>query len=570
MAFVVGIAVIFRPTTSLGLLALLIGAGLILQGGLEFADSAGRHAGEARFAWLPYLLSVLWVAAGAFVLIFPGLTVGLLATIVGIGLIVSGLVSVMRVFRPARTADARISDGSFGLASIIFGVLALTWPDITLLVVSIVFGARLVLGAVSVIRRAIRPASSTTGQPGKFRRWGRATLAIVTVVASVALGLVSGALHGGTVPVDDFYAAPRDVPAAPGQLLRAEAFTRDVPANAQAWRILYTTTRGDGTPATASGIVVVPRTGQGDWPVIDWDHGTTGFARTCAPSLLPEPFTAGALFVLPQVIEKGWALVATDYIGLGTPGPHPYLIGEDSARASLDAVRAARELRQADIGDKAVAWGHSQGGGAALWTGAIAASYAPDIKLSGVAALAPAANLPALVEHLPQVAGGSIFASFAFAAYSAVYPDVTYREYIRPGADPIVKSIAGRCLSNPDALVSVLSVLGLSGDPEILAKNPDTGTFGRRLDENVPPATTTVPLLIAQGAADSLVVPAAQDAYVKQACSAGEVIDYRIYQGLDHVPLVQAASPLIPQLFSWTSDRLAGEQSSPVCTTRTE
>ena len=570
VALVVGIAVLLRPTASLGLLALLIGAGLVVQGVVELADSAGRHAGESRFALLTTAVSALWVAAGVFVLVFPGLTVGLIAVIVGVGLVVSGVLSAARVFRRRRTVDARIADGAFGVASVVFGVLALAWPDVTLLVVSVVFGARLIIGALSVAWRTLRPRPTTNAtQPGPFRRWARTGVAILTVAASVALGLASGALHGGTVPVDDFYASPRTVPDGPGHLIRSEPFTRGVPADARAWRILYTTTRGDGSPATASGLVVVPRSGSGSWPLIAWDHGTTGYARTCAPSLLDQPFESGALFVLPDVIEQGWALVATDYIGLGTPGPHPYLIGKDSAYASLDAVRASRELRQADVGTKTVAWGHSQGGGAALWTGAVAERYAPDVSLSGVAALAPAANLPSLVEHLPDVTGGSIFASFAVAAYTADYPDVTYRRYVHPGAEPIVRAMAGRCLSNTDALVSVLDAVGLGADPRIFAQDPTTGPFGARLEENVPPATVTVPTLVAQGAADTLVVPSAQAAYVRQACAAGESIDYRTFEGLDHVPLVEADSPLVPQLVRWTTDRFDAKPAAPGCTTRT-
>lgn len=571
VAVVLGGAILLRPMLSLEVLARLIGAGLILQGVLEVGAAVRRPAAERRFGRFAFGMAALWIAAGVLVLVFPGPTVRLLPIVVGAGLLVSGLLSVLRAFRGQRTIDARIAAGAFGLAGVVFGVLAVVWPDSAALVIAVMFAASLIIWAVKVAWRTLRRAPAVAEPkpvPGLFRRWVRAGVAVVTVLAAVALGLATVAVHRGTPSVDAFYAAPRDLPEAPGQLIRAESFTRGVPADAEAWRILYTTTRGNGSPAIASGIVVVPRDGAGSWPVVAWHHGTTGFAQNCAPTLLGEPFVSGALYVLPQVIEQGWALVATDYIGLGTPDPHPYLIGPDSARASLDAVRAARQLQQANISDRTVAWGHSQGGAAALWTGAIAGQYAPDVKLSGVAALAPAANLPALVDHLPNVTGGSVVESFAVAAYTADYPDVTHREYIRPGAEPIIRAMAGRCLGNPDATMSIVDVAALSLDPRVFAKDPTTGALGKRLAENIPPATVTVPLLLAQGAADTLVLPPAQEAYVQQACAAGEVVDYRTYAGRDHVGLVETDSPLIGELMAWTTDRFGGEPAGTACIVR--
>jgi pimeloyl-ACP methyl ester carboxylesterase len=54
----------------------------------------------------------------------------------------------------------------------------------------------------------------------------------------------------------------------------------------------------------------------------------------------------------------------------------------------LDAVRAARGLPGAGAGRSAVVFGHSQGGHAALFAGALAARYAPELDLLGVAAAA--------------------------------------------------------------------------------------------------------------------------------------------------------------------------------------
>ncbi|MBW9095026.1 DUF308 domain-containing protein [Microbacterium jejuense] len=562
-----GAVILVRPTTSLGVLALLIGAGLVVNGILELVTRDG-----AARAWWRWALSALWILAGLFVLAWPGLTVRVLVLVVGIGLMVGGAGRIVEAFRVRQSLDARIAAGVLGAAEVVFGVLAVLWPDITGLVVAVVFGARLVIVGLLELWHAIRPPrlDAEPAAPSGLSRWTRTIAAVAALVVAVGAGAVSVSLRGGSPVVDEFYAAPRTVPSEPGALIRSEPFTRGVPEDAEAWRILYTTTNGDGTPAVASGLVVVPKSGDGAWPVIEWSHGTTGFAQQCAPSLLAEPFESGALFLLPQIVDRGWALVATDYIGLGTAGPHPYLVGEPSARASLDAVRAARELESADLGPQTVAWGHSQGGGAALWVGAVGADYAPDVPLSGVAALAPASQLPAFVGSLDEITGGSVFASYVIAGYSGVYPDVTYRQYVRPGAEVTVRELATRCLAEPAMGASLLTLLGMTADPDIFAADPTTGPMGERMRENVPPATGDAPLLLGQGLADPLIVPSAQDAYVDGLCADGRQVDYRLYAGRGHVELVQPDSPLIPELLQWTEDRFADVPAEAGCTRREE
>lgn len=551
-----GVLVLLRPTTTLDVLAVLVGLGLLALATLELAPP--RHGAPA----LRWLRCTAWCVAGVVVLLAPGLTVSLLATLVGATLLLNGVSSVLDGLRSA-PADERVAEVAYGLTGATFGVLALIWPDVTLLVACVALGARLVMAG---LRLAWSPTSRAAEPP---RRWRRTLPALLSLAVAVAAAGTSMAVRERSPVVDDFYAAPRTVPDEPGRLVRAEPFTRGVPDSGRAWRILYTTTDGTGSPGVASGIVVVPRRGDGGWPVVDWAHGTTGVAQQCAPSLAREPFESGAMFLLPQVLEEGWALVAADYPGLGAGEHHPYLVGSDTARSVLDATRAARELGDADLGDEHVVWGHSQGGGAALWASAEAPSYAPDVDVRGVAAMAPASDLPAMVTSLGDVTGGSVLEAYVFAGFSARYPEISYRSHVRPGAERTVRAFASRCLAEPGVLVSVLQALALGRDQELLSQDPSTGALVRRLQENVPAPDPGTPLLLAQGLDDTLVEPGMQRAYASRLCAAGVVVDERRYRGLDHVPLVEAESPLAGDLIAWTRARFAHEQTSSACQVRT-
>ncbi|WP_231581639.1 lipase family protein [Cellulosimicrobium funkei] len=586
---VVGAALVLRPFASLALLVVAVVVGATVLGVTELVagrspdrggESAPRAPGAPRAPRWPHVArGLVFLALAVAVVVWPAPSIVVVAVLVGVGLVVAGVLDGVEGV-PSSGAD-RWTRLALGVASVVLGVLALVWPDVTVLVVAVVFGVRVVILGVRLLvagvrrsrthheaARAVAPGSTSAApDPSGPRRHGRVALvgAVLAVVAAGALASVSVGLHRAAPQVDAFYDPPASVPDEPGRLVRAEPFTRQIPDGATAWRILYTTTRDEGEPAVASGIVVVPDALRDDAapPVIAWAHGTTGSARGCAPSVLDEPFESGAFFLLDDVLAHGWALVATDYVGLGTDGPHPYLVGQGEARSVLDAVRAARELDGATLGEQTVVWGHSQGGHAALWTGAVAPEYAPDVPLAGVAALAPASDLTGLVSHLESVTGGSVFASFVVEAYDAIYPDSDAAGYVRPGARFVVREMASRCLSEPSALVSVAEALSM--DQPLWTTDPTTGPLGERLAENVPTGPVAAPLLVAQGASDTLILPTAQEAYVGARCAAGQPVDYRVYPERDHVGLVQAESPLAPDLVRWTEARLAGEPPTPTC-----
>jgi alpha-beta hydrolase superfamily lysophospholipase len=388
----------------------------------------------------------------------------------------------------------------------------------------------------------------------------------------LALGLLAvSALADRSSPVvsaPSFYRPPASAPDHPGVLVRTQPMTQGIPSTARAWRILYTTTRRHGRPALASGIVVESRhVSSGPRPVIAWAHATTGFAHGCAPSLMKEPFAPGSMPALQQVLDHGWIVVATDYTGLGTSGAEPYLVGQLEARAVLDSVRAVRGgMKQVHLANRTVVWGHSQGGGAALWAGILAPHYAPSADVIGVVALSPMTELPEIVNGARETPVGKLVGSYLLSAYSATYPDVKLADYVPPAAQKAVIRTAGRCVAGPQQLASAASA---APSGPIFSASPATGALGKRLTQNIPVGHIHAPLLIVQGLSDTLVRPQYQLQYINRECAIHQRLEYHTYKGFDHVSLLlDPHSPMVNDLLNWTEDRLQRAEQPPGCHTQ--
>lgn len=562
---VFGALVVLRPLSSLATLGIYIGVSFIVSG---LADLLGAE--RAAAPRLRRLLGAGWIVAGVVVLGWLGLAIDVLPVFLAVTLIATGVVSAAGVRH--RRGDQPAATLLFAFADIVFGVLALLWPDVTLLVVAVLFGARTLIFGTATIWSAVllwfgeRPTGAAPAKPSALRRWAR----LGGAVGAVALALLASGLawkfQPGSAHADPFYAAPDELSGEPGELLRVEPFSTGIPDGADAWRILYATTTDVGAATVASGIVLTAAGGTTTpRDTIAWAHGTTGYATDCAPSLLDDPLGAGALPAVQQILDEGWVVVATDYAGLGTAGPQPYLVGAGEGRSVLDAVRAAEQMDELTLSGQTTIWGHSQGGHASLWAGQLAADYAPELDIAGVVALAPASDTIGLVNHLPSVTGGSVFASFVAEAYFEHYPEVTRAEYLEPAARTLVREMSTRCLSKPGVLVSVLSALSIDQDRSIFRSDPTQGPLGARLRANTPHGDIPAPLFIGQGGADPLVDPRLQRGYVAERCAGGQQLEYREYAGLDHMQIVADDSPLIGELLAWTEARFTGEPATPNC-----
>ncbi|NNH05484.1 alpha/beta fold hydrolase [Microbacterium ulmi] len=342
-------------------------------------------------------------------------------------------------------------------------------------------------------------------------RWAFAFFAALLALVGAVVGvetvrIVGDALERPGIPA--FYAQPDGAADGdPGTLVKADELL-GAPFAARAWRLMYRSTDANGEPVVVTGILVVPLgvAPAGGRTVVSWAHPTTGAAPDCAPSYGFDPFIGieGLRFLL----DRGFAVVATDYAGMGTDGPDSYLVGATEGNGVLDAVRAAQAIPEARASDRVVLWGHSQGGQAALFAAERAAQYAPELDILAVAVAAPAADLTALLSaHLDDIQGVTI-GSYAFTAFAEVYrdtvPGVVLADVLTPQALEIVPTMNRLCL------LTNIPELHRIGEPlvgDFTRVDPTTTEPWKSLLERNSAGSTPfdAPLFIAQGLADELV-----------------------------------------------------------------
>ena len=431
-----------------------------------------------------------------------------------------------------------------------------------------VLGALYYLGLRTrhVVTRRFAADGVSPATTGVLRWLGWALIGVlsftgVLVLAVAAFAVFLGLSQPGAPGA--FYTAPSPLPSdPPGTIIRSEPL-EGAPDGAVAWKILYLSTSYTGEPTAVSATLVVPTTPAptGGRPVVAFAHGTVGVAPNCAPSL--RSYWAEDIDGLTAFLEAGYAVVATDYEGMGTSGTHPYLVGKSAAMNVLDSVRAAHNFSEADAGTDYVVWGYSQGGHASLFTGEFTTSYAPELKLVGVAAGAPPTDLGTLFERDLGTTFGNVLGAYAFNAWSKVYDDAELGQIIRGAARPVVRDTAKLCIREEEEATAILpgsifmKVAFLSNHP------PETEPWKSLFAENSPgQSKIPAPIFIVQGEEDGLVHPDVTDVFAKSLCAKGQTVELRTYPGVHHVSAVPVVTP---DVAAWIIDRFAGVPAPNTC-----
>jgi pimeloyl-ACP methyl ester carboxylesterase len=360
----------------------------------------------------------------------------------------------------------------------------------------------------------------------------------------------------GTIPapagLPAFYAVPDPLPAGqPGDVIKSEPVT-SAKLHGTMTRVMYHSRSIQDRDIPVTGLIAVPNTPPpaGGFPVIAWAHGTTGIADQCAPSLAPDDYADLA----NTLLDAGYVVVGTDYEGLGTPGRHPYIVGDSEARGTLDIVRAARTLPDAHASDRYLVWGHSQGGHAAMFALHIADTWAPELHLVGVVAGAPPSQLGLIYTAL-QTSPFKYYLLMAGAGFNAAYGDqaAPLDAVLTPTGITALAEVDKGCAGDVGRATADLPTSSVTkGDPN---QSPE---WAKLLKENDPgqfSAPASEPLLVIQGGNDEQIPVAATALMFDQLCTIGQVEQRWIYPGQSHAGVI---APSFGDMLTWINDRFAG------------
>ncbi len=355
------------------------------------------------------------------------------------------------------------------------------------------------------------------------------------------------------------------------------------------YQVRYTT-QDRGVTREATTLVAVPQredAGAGTYPMVMWMHGTSGACDACAPSRGIEGNALAALWA-----ALGYISVAPDYLGMNGFGAaseirHPYLVGEPTAIAGWDAVRAAYALLESGEIEgelarperRVVPWGASQGGHAALYADRIARWYAPEFEVPATIALVPPANLARQSElairesrlSMPNLSAFLVAAARYYGHEEAIATALTDTD---PGhyRTTFPAALDSRCdfYATIDDVSSTqffeAPFLAALDSPGLLQMDPWGCWFRENtLPQASMPRGSNAPVLWVNAGADDLVDTPTERASVATLCAQGYRIQYLECAGATHQ---NGSFWSLPEQRAWLKDRLDGKPMDAAATCR--
>lgn len=375
----------------------------------------------------------------------------------------------------------------------------------------------------------------------RTKRWSSAVVAGLTATAIVITATTPALAEPDPTGADRFYTPPAPLPTGrPGDIIRAEPVVAAGPARAT--RIMYRSTDTHGAPIAVTGTLLQPPApwpGPGPRPLVSFAEGTQGQGDQCAPSkTLTQPIGYRPVSDIPlgyevpfidALLAQGYAVVVTDYQGLGTPGTHTYAQPLPEAHAVIDAARAAQRLPHTDIpahGPVAF-YGYSQGGQAVAAAAEQASTYAPDLDVVGTFSGAPPVDMYQQLRFVDNtLAAGAI--GYYVNGLTNSYPQAAemINSAMNAEGKAMLAAVAHQCLAETalDFGLRPSNRYTASGRSiaDTLDTNPITRNILRRhtLGRHPPSA----PVLLSTGGNDDIVDPAGVRRLARDWCTRGATV----------------------------------------------
>jgi pimeloyl-ACP methyl ester carboxylesterase len=389
---------------------------------------------------------------------------------------------------------------------------------------------------------------------GGFAAISLVLAAITSAAAQENQALV--AQHANALPLTAFYDVGSADLSKPGVLVRSEQGTGyDLPSGVTATRIAYASRDANGRPVLATGVVLLPpgKAPEGGWPVIGWAHGTAGVARVCAPSLMKDLYYGWeGLFIYPLM---GYAVVATDYAGLGTPGPHQLLWLEAQAQDVVNAIPAARAAIPS-LGAKWVAVGHSQGGATVIKVSALE-NRIHDPGYLGAISMAPATDYYEMWRRFPD---GRASGGMALVAVGIKAADPTFDQTTMLGPE-VIKLLPQ--LENEACFAAAQELVEKTPGASQPRNWPDAKGVRRFTQANRPYLERARgPLLVLLGENDPAIPLDITKRAIGQRCGLNQSVALKTYPRMNHDEVIQAS---FRTQIKWIEDRFAGRPAERAC-----
>jgi hypothetical protein len=354
-----------------------------------------------------------------------------------------------------------------------------------------------------------------------------------------------------TFPLTKFYDTPEPLPRGnPGELIRAEEFEGyDLPPGVLAVRILYHSRSAQQQDVAASGVVLYPETKapRGGWPVIAWAHELGGVARRCAPSLAINlahgPF-------LSMYTSLGYAVVATDYTGLGTNFSNAFLDIESNARDVIYAIPAAQKAIP-ELGSAWIAMGYGEGGltviGMAESESIVDRHYLGGIVLSGLAGL----------ETVGRAGEGNRYNSPLFLAYGVktVFPEFEVKDILTPSGLALYQKLDEGCAEPASQAKSNLEIVKPNWQ-----NNRFVEQYFRRNAIGEKPARGS--FLVIASEANSRAPGSGTEQIIRQMCRQGDRVQFEKYANPDPGNVIGES---VRDQMAWIQGRFAGRPAPGNC-----